>query len=98
MRRTSVSLPTKHNNVAHDPYEKPDRYQHHGHDRRDAGILEKLKDDMMSQAQKTRWFKTGAIVFIFVVALYYFHPSGVEVYRGCEFILLPSSVLHTSLD
>lgn len=83
MRRTSVSLPTKQ--VAHDPHEKPDRYEH-GQQRRDrpAGILEKFKDDMMSQAQRTRWFKTSAIVFIFLVALYYFHPSGVEIYRGCE--------------
>lgn len=38
----------------------------------------------MSQAQKTRWFKTGAIVFIFLVALYYLRPSGVEIYHGCK--------------
>ncbi|KAF3760297.1 hypothetical protein M406DRAFT_52967 [Cryphonectria parasitica EP155] len=77
MRRTSVSLPIKQ--VAHDPHEKPDRY---GHERRQAGILEKLKNDMMSQAQKTRWFKTGAILFIFVFAIYYLAPTGVDVYRG----------------
>lgn len=87
MRRTSVSLPTKH--VAHDPFEKPDRYEHgngpgtgSGHPRRQAGILEKLKNDMMSQAQKTRWFKTSAVVFLFLVALYYFHPSGVAIHDG----------------
>lgn len=84
MRRTSVSLPTKQ--VAHDPFEKPDRYLDdetgNGHPRRQAGILEKLKDGMMSQAQKTRWFKTSAVVFLFLVALYYFHPSGVAIYDG----------------
>lgn len=85
MRRTSVSLPTKH--VAHDPHEKPDRY---GQARRQTGILEKFKDDMMSQAQKTRWFKTGAIVFIFLVALYYLRPSGVEISPECESSFLPS--------
>lgn len=79
MRRTSVSLPTKQ--IAHDPHEKPDRY---GRERRQAGILEKLKDGMMSQAQKTRWVKTGAVVFFFLCAIYYFAPSGVDVYSGCE--------------
>ncbi|PSS02419.1 nucleoside phosphatase family-domain-containing protein [Coniella lustricola] len=77
MRRTSVSLPIKQ--VARDPFEKPDRY---GDGRRQVGILEKLKNDMMSQAQKTRWFKTGAILFIFVFAIYYLAPSGVDVYRA----------------
>ncbi|KAK7735673.1 Guanosine-diphosphatase [Cytospora paraplurivora] len=78
MRRTSVSLPTKHKHVAYDPYEKPARYE----PRRQVGILENLKNDMMTQAQKTRWFKTGAIVFLFFVLIYYIAPSGVDVYRG----------------
>lgn len=83
MRRTSVSLPTKQ--VAHDPHEKPDRY---GRARRQAGILENLKDGMMSQAQKTRWVKTGAVVFFILCAIYYLAPSGVDVYRGCECALI----------
>lgn len=76
MRRTSVSLPTKH--VAHDPHEKPARYHPDGQ----AGILEKLKAGMASQAQKTRWFKTGAIVFLVFFLFYYFSPSGVDLYHG----------------
>lgn len=72
-------MPTKH--VAHDPYEKPARY---GHENRQQGILEKLKNEMLTQAQKTRWLKTGAIIFIFLVAVYYIAPSGVDVYRGCK--------------
>ncbi|CAN8095203.1 unnamed protein product [Discula destructiva] len=77
MRRTSVSLPTKQ--VAHDPYEKPDRY---GRQRRQTGILEILKDGMMSQAQKARWVKTTAVVFLVLCAMYYFAPAGVSVYQG----------------
>ena len=76
MRRTSVSLPTKH--VAHDPHEKPARYHPDGQ----AGILEKLKAGMASQAQKTRWFKTGAIVLLVFFLFYYFSPSGVDLYHG----------------
>lgn len=77
MRRTSVSLPKHKQGLAHDPHEKPARYQP-----RQVGILEKLKNDMMSQAQKTRWLKTGALVFFVLVGLYYLAPSGVDVYRG----------------
>ncbi|KAH8771781.1 nucleoside phosphatase family-domain-containing protein [Diaporthe sp. PMI_573] len=77
MRRTSVSLPKHKQGLAHDPHEKPARYQP-----RQVGTLEKLKNDMMSQAQKTRWLKTGALVFFVLVGLYYFAPSGVDVYRG----------------
>lgn len=39
---------------------------------------------MMTQAQKTRWLKTGALIFFFLVAIYYIAPSGVDVYRGCK--------------
>ncbi|KAI3391498.1 hypothetical protein diail_7225 [Diaporthe ilicicola] len=77
MRRTSVSLPKHKQALAHDPHEKPARYQP-----RKVGILEKFKDDMMSQAQKTRWLKTGALVFFVLVGLYYLAPSGVDIYRG----------------
>lgn len=84
MRRTSVSLPTKQ--VAHDPHEKPDRY---GRERRQVGILEKIQDGMMSQAQKARWAKTVGIVFLVVCAMYYFAPAGVSVYQGCKWLHLP---------
>ncbi|KAI0893240.1 guanosine-diphosphatase [Annulohypoxylon nitens] len=77
MRRTSVSLPTKQ--VHHDPHEKPARYDS-GH--REPGILEKLQNATMNQAQKTRWLKTTAIVVFLVFLFYYFSPKGVEVVKG----------------
>lgn len=79
MRRTSVSLPTKHA-PRHDPHEKSARYdvEH----RRDAGILEKLTDKMISQAQKVRYVKTGAIIFLVLLCIYYLSPSGVDIYNG----------------
>lgn len=77
MRRTSVSLPTKQ--VAYDPHEKPDRY---GRVRRPAGIVETIKDSIMSQAQRARWLRTAFVVIFFLCAVYYFAPSGVSVYQG----------------
>ncbi|KAI1395925.1 guanosine-diphosphatase [Hypoxylon fuscum] len=77
MRRTSVSLPTKH--VRHDPHEKPARYDS-GH--REPGIVEKLQGATMNQAQKSRWLKTGAIVFFILFLFYYLSPKGVDIYQG----------------
>ncbi|CAJ2507715.1 Uu.00g089010.m01.CDS01 [Anthostomella pinea] len=77
MRRTSVSLPTKH--VRRDPYEKAGRYDA-GH--RDVGILEKLQAATMNQAQKTRWIKTTAIVVFLVFLFYYLSPKGADIYKG----------------
>jgi guanosine-diphosphatase len=78
MRRTSVSLPTKH--VARDPHEKPDRYDlEHGHE---PGLLARMQSAWLSQSQRARWIKTGAIVFVVFLVFYYFSPSGVDIYHG----------------
>ncbi|KAL2207613.1 guanosine diphosphatase [Sarocladium strictum] len=74
MRRQSVSLPTKQ--VARDPHEKPDRY-----DIDDKSPFGKMKEAFMSQSQRTRWLKTAAIVFSVVFFVYWFSPSGVEIYN-----------------
>lgn len=76
MRRTSVSLPTKH--AAHDPHEKTDRYLP---SQRRKGPLASMKDTMLSQAQKSRWLKTGALVLILMCLFYWLSPTGVEVYN-----------------
>ncbi|KAK1968415.1 GDA1/CD39 family protein [Colletotrichum sublineola] len=75
MRRTSVSLPTKQ--TARDPHEKPGRF---APAQRNTGLLGRLSD--MSQAQKTRWMRTGAIAFFVVFLFWYLSPRGVNVYNG----------------
>ncbi|KAK2065633.1 GDA1/CD39 family protein [Colletotrichum caudatum] len=75
MRRTSVSLPTKQ--PVRDPYEKPGRFSPA---QRNTGLLGRLRD--MSQAQKTRWMRTGAIAFFVVFLFWYLSPRGVNVYNG----------------
>jgi guanosine-diphosphatase len=78
MRRTSVSLPTKH--ASRDPFEKPARYD--SGQANQTGILEKLQAGWMNQSQKTRWLKTTAIV-VFIFGLFYFlSPKGVDIYQG----------------
>ncbi|EFQ28041.1 GDA1/CD39 family protein [Colletotrichum graminicola] len=74
MRRTSVSLPTKQ--LARDPYEKPGRF---APAQRNTSLLGRLSD--MSQAQKTRWMRTGAIAFFVVLLFWYMSPRGVNVYN-----------------
>ncbi|SPO00665.1 probable guanosine-diphosphatase [Cephalotrichum gorgonifer] len=74
MRRTSVSLPTKQ--VAQDPFEKRARYRH-----QDLGFFARVKAVWMSQAQKTRWVKTTAIVFVVLVFFYWLSPKGVDIYN-----------------
>ncbi|KAJ0324067.1 hypothetical protein Brms1b_001314 [Colletotrichum noveboracense] len=71
MRRTSVSLPTKQ--PARDPHEKPGRFA----PARKTGLFASLGD--MSQAQKTRWMRTGAIAFFVVFLFWYLSPRGVNV-------------------
>ncbi|KAH7152106.1 nucleoside phosphatase family-domain-containing protein [Dactylonectria estremocensis] len=71
MRRTSVSLPSK-KLVAHDPHEKPDRYKF---------IPKKMKDSVMTQAQKSRWIKTATIILALVTLFYFMSPKGVEIYK-----------------
>jgi guanosine-diphosphatase len=78
MRRTSVSLPTKQ--VAHDPFEKPDRYASGSHT--GGSLFSRMKESWMSQSQKMRWIKTSAIIFSLIVLFYLFAPSGVEVVTG----------------
>ncbi|EHK26083.1 uncharacterized protein TRIVIDRAFT_36017 [Trichoderma virens Gv29-8] len=73
MRRTSVSLPTKH--AAYDPHEKTDRYYP---SQRNQGLFSSMKETMLSQAQKSRWLKTGALVLILMCLFYWLSPTGVE--------------------
>ncbi|KAK4153129.1 nucleoside phosphatase family-domain-containing protein [Chaetomidium leptoderma] len=75
MRRTSVSLPTKH--IAHDPHEKPDRYDTN----RDTSLIMKMQSAWVSQSQRARYIKTGAILFVVFVLFYCFSPSGVDLYH-----------------
>lgn len=77
MRRTSVSLPTKQ--IARDPFEKPDRYDG---DHREPGLIAKMQSAWASQSQRQRYVKSGAIIFLIFLVLYYISPSGVDVYRG----------------
>ncbi|KAF4582187.1 guanosine diphosphatase [Ophiocordyceps camponoti-floridani] len=76
MRRTSVSLPTKQ--VAHDPFEKPDRYQS---DPRTHGPLLAMKEAWSPPSQRLRWLKTGAIALTIVLLLWWLSPRGVSVYN-----------------
>lgn len=79
MRRTSVSLPTKQ--VAHDPHEKLAR-----HRPQEVEIFSGLKAVWMSQAQKTRWVKTAAIIFALVTLFYWLSPKGVDIYNEGAFV------------
>lgn len=76
MRRTSVSLPTKH--IAHDPHEKPDRYETN----RSGSLLVKMQSAWASQSQRARYIKTGAIILVVFVLFYCFSPSGVDLYHA----------------
>merc|ERR1712000_308861 len=78
MRRSSVSLPTS-KQVAHDPYEKPDRYYASA---RDGGYFAKMKESWLAQSQKSKWLKIGGVAFAVICLLYFFTPSGYEVYNG----------------
>ncbi len=78
MRRTSVSLPTKH--IARDPHEKPDRYGRSYH--RGPGFFATMQAAWMSQSQRMRYLKTGAIILSVLFLFYYFSPSGVDIYNG----------------
>lgn len=76
MRSPSVSLPTIKNN--RDPYEKPGRFA----PARKPGFCGAIKAILMSQSQKSRWFKAGAIVLLVVVGLLWLSPKGVDMYQG----------------
>jgi hypothetical protein len=81
MRRTSVSLPTKH--IAYDPHEKPDRYNNNNN--REQSLIMKMQSAWVSQSQRARYIKTGAIIFIVFLLFYFFSPSGVDLYHGGTF-------------
>jgi guanosine-diphosphatase len=78
MRRTSVSLPTKQ--IAYDRHEKPDRYGNN----REPSLIMKMQSAWVSQSQRSRYIKTGAIVFFVFFLFYCFSPSGVDIYHGGE--------------
>ncbi|SPQ21874.1 0ebdeee9-97d4-4227-966b-8a7c61bd86ac [Thermothielavioides terrestris] len=77
MRRTSVSLPTKH--IAYDPHEKPDRYEPRN---RHASLSAKMQSAWALQSQRARYLKAGAIIFVVLVLFYCFSPAGVDLYHG----------------
>ncbi|KAK3328487.1 putative guanosine-diphosphatase [Cercophora scortea] len=80
MRRTSVSLPTKH--VAHDPHEKRGRYDRDSHGHKEAGLVARMQSAWMSQPHRARYLKTGAIIFVVFLLFFYLSPSGVDLYNG----------------
>ncbi|KAJ4148222.1 hypothetical protein LMH87_002702 [Akanthomyces muscarius] len=59
-----------------DPHEKPGRYQPKS---RNSGLFAKMKESWASQSQKTRYFKTTAIIFTIICLFYWLSPSGVAV-------------------
>lgn len=77
MRRSSVSLPTKH--IAYDKHEKPARYKSKA---REPSLLVKMQSSWVSQSQRARYIKTGAILFVVFLLFYYFSPAGVDLYHG----------------
>lgn len=74
-----MSLPTKQ--IAHDPFEKPDRYLD---DSRRRGLLAAMKEVLFSQSQKARWLKAAALVLSLICVFYWLSPTGVEYYKGGE--------------
>jgi len=43
----------------------------------------------MSQAQKARWIKTAAIVFVLLACFYWISPKGVDLYNGGSYSAVP---------
>ncbi|CAH0058947.1 unnamed protein product [Clonostachys solani] len=62
-----------------DPHEKPDRYFPR---RQDNSLFSIMKEVFVSQSQKARWMKTGAILFGLVCLFFWFSPRGVQVQPG----------------
>jgi hypothetical protein len=79
MRHTPVSLPTKP--IAYDPHEKPDRYDNS----REPNTAAKMQSAWASQAQRARYIKTGALLFVVFLVFYYFSPAGVDLYNEGRF-------------
>lgn len=80
MRRTSVSLPTKH--IAYDPHEKPDRYDSTS---RQPTLRARMQSAWASQSQRARYLKAGAIIFVVFLVFYCFSPSGADLYHEGRF-------------
>ena len=74
MRRTSVSLPTKH--VAHDPHEKQARYGH-----KTPSILDTFQAAWMTQGQRARWLKATVVLAFIFVLFYCISPKGIDLRR-----------------
>jgi len=102
MRRTSVSLPsttTSTKNIAHDPFEKPARYNSKGAKDSAASTLENIKAGWMTQSQRSRYLKTGGILLFVLFLFYYLSPSGTHVASTGRLILefIATSRILTSL-
>lgn len=82
LMRTPLSSSTPQpTDAANDPHEKPGRYKIK---HRKQSAFAKMKETWVSQPQKTRYFKTVAIVFAFLCFFYWLSPSGVQVYNDGE--------------
>ncbi|RKF53191.1 putative guanosine-diphosphatase [Golovinomyces cichoracearum] len=73
MKRNSISR--KARNTVLDPHEKPSRYQPRGAKRGIKGLLEKIKIAWMTQSPRSRYLKTGGILFLAVFLVYYLLPG-----------------------
>lgn len=82
-----MSLPTKQ--PAHDPYEKPDRYDF---DHRNQPILGRMKDAWMAQSQRMRYAKIGAAFFLILCGFLWFSPSSVSIHPGGKTLSLPPRI------
>ncbi|KAK3195932.1 Guanosine-diphosphatase [Lecanicillium sp. MT-2017a] len=74
----SSSTPPTPNDAANDPHEKPGRYKVN---RKNQSVFAKMKETWMAQPQRTRYFKTVAIVFAVLCIFYWLSPTGVQVYN-----------------
>lgn len=78
--RTNLSADSKYNinTSLPDLHEKPDRYRPK---KKNPSLTTKMKEAYMSPTKKTRYFKTGAILFVLVCLFYWMSPSGVSIPR-----------------
>lgn len=78
--RTNLSADSKYNinTSLPDLHEKPDRYRPK---QKNPSLTSKMKEAYMSPTKKTRYFKTGAILFVLVCLFYWMSPSGVSIPR-----------------
>lgn len=76
-----------------DPHEKPGRYQPKS---RQQGFFAKMKESWASQSQKTRYFKTTAIVFAILCLFYWLSPSSVAVQPSGSSSAFAGRTLHAN--